>query len=360
MCAFFPIGIFILTFIASVIPCVMFASIKMKTMSDRLVFLGPLGFHVTNSLKYILIIYHSDVMKKCVTQVTADWMEAQTNEEQNVMWKSANLGRSLTRMCAFFMFSGAIFFQAMTMLKPKEIDKFNVTIRQHVLPRYDYFVDSQMSPVFEITYGTHTILLVFLYTIEIAICNLAAVFVSHICGQVRVMKLKLKRLEESACERSNDLDDAIWSVIHCHVKILKLIENTRNGLWEICLIEVTYSAIVMCWLEFYCLREWSNSDSLALVTYASLFISLTFNIFTLCLIGEVAKNECSSVAELTYNIAWYHIPPKQLTSFILIIAMARYSRNLSAGGMVEMTLQSFATVLKTSFMYFQMLRTVTG
>ncbi|XP_011308544.1 odorant receptor 13a-like isoform X2 [Fopius arisanus] len=90
-----------------------------------------------------------------------------------------------------------------------------------------------------------------------------------------------------------------------------------------------------------------------------LFISLTFNIFILCYIGEILKNQCESVAQLVYGIDWYRVPQRKLQSFILIIAMARYPRNITAGGMMELTLRSFGDVLKTSLAYFQMLRTVT-
>nr|XP_011308627.1 PREDICTED: uncharacterized protein LOC105269797 [Fopius arisanus] len=261
------------------------------------------------------------------------------------MWKSADLGRSLTRFCALFMYSGAIFFQAKTILAPEGVDHLNITMRQHVLPRYDYIVDSQITPVFEIAYGTHTLLMVFLYTIEIAMCNLAAVFVGHICGQVQVMKLKLNHLENIAnAENPNVIDDAISSLVLCHVKTITLFENIHNALCEICLIEVIYSIVVMCWLEFYCLREWRNNNILSFIAYITLFVALSFNILILCYIGEVAKNECESVARLAYDIAWYRLPAKKLSSFILIMAVARYPRSITAGGMMQMTLRNFTTV----------------
>ncbi|XP_063993359.1 uncharacterized protein LOC135171008 isoform X2 [Diachasmimorpha longicaudata] len=363
--AFLIFGIFILTLTLSVIPFVLFTSIKVKTMNDRLVFLGPLGFHLTNSVKYIFMMRHADAMKKCLSHMKNDWMRAITAEEQRVMLKSANLGRSLTRLCALFMYSGGVFFQAMAVFKPKEIDEFNVTIRQHVLPRYDYFVDAQISPVFEITYATHVLCIIFLYTIEITACNLAAVFVGHICGQVQVMKVKLNKLQQFEKFGSpKRLDNPIASIIHCHVNLLKSVGNIRTVLREICLVEVMYSSVVMCWLEFFCLKEWSNGQGLSVATYFTLFVSLTFNIFILCYIGERLKNECQSVADLTYMTDWCQIPRKKLSSFILIIAMARYPRNITAGGLVDLTLQSFGDVtflqvLKTSLAYLQMLRTVT-
>nr|XP_011308630.1 PREDICTED: odorant receptor 13a-like [Fopius arisanus] len=334
----------------------------MKTMSDRFANLGPLGFHLTNPLKYIFMVHHSDVMKECISLMRSDWVEAVLKEEQAVMLRSANLGRSLTKVCALFMYSGGIFFQAMTIFKPTEIDEFNITIRQHVLPRYDYFVDSQISPVFEIVYGIHVFCGLFLYTIEIATCNLAGVFVGHVCGQVQVMRLKLATLENlTNLGNDREIDDSIASVIHCHMtsEWCRFAGNIRKALREICLVEVIYSTVAMCWLEFFCLNEWSNSEILSLVTYIMTFISLTFNIFILCYIGEILKNQCESVAQLTYAIDWYKVSQRKLLSFILIIAMAKYPRNITAGGMLDLTLRSFGDVLKTSLAYFQMLRTIT-
>ncbi|XP_011308631.1 uncharacterized protein [Fopius arisanus] len=318
----------------------MFSIIKIKTMEERLAFIGPLGFYFVNNLKYFFIIHHADLMKKCINHMRGDWMEAVGESEQTVMLESADVGRKLTQVCALFMYSGAIFFQAEKMIEPAPVNSLNVTIRRHIVPRYDYVVDSQISPVYELAYGTHLMYAIFLYTIEVAVCNLATVFVGHICGQVQVMRLKLEQLEQCAIYNNHKgIDDFIASVIQCHVKIFT--GNVRTALSEICLVEAIYSVGIICWLEFFCLKGLNDSDILSIITYSTLFLSLSINIFILCYIGEILKNQSESVAELTYRIDWCQIPQRKLSPFILLISMARYPRNITAGGMMEMTLGSF-------------------
>nr|XP_011308626.1 PREDICTED: uncharacterized protein LOC105269796 [Fopius arisanus] len=281
----------------TIVPCLMFVTIRMKNLRSRLVFFGPLGFRITNLLKYLFIIYRADILKVCVNHIEADWAEAATKEDQLVMLKSAELGRKLTRMCALFMYSSGIFFHAMTFLRPRQVDAFNVTIRPHILPGYDFFVNPQLTPTYEIIFGINCLCGAAIYTIVVATCNLAAVFVGHVRGQVQVIRLNLLRLEEydHRYENNKDISKGIAFVIRCHVNILRFVGNIRDVLREICLVEVVHSTAVICWLEFFCLTGWKNSEVIFIITYFLLLVSLTFNIFMFCLIGEILDNEVCHV-----------------------------------------------------------------
>ncbi|THK33038.1 odorant receptor 4 [Diachasma alloeum] len=341
----------------TVVPCIMFVTLRMTSMRSRLVFFGPLGFRITNLLKYLFMIYRANILKVCVSRIEADWSAA-TEKDQVVMARSAELGRKLTRLCAFFMYGSGIFFHAMTFLRPRRVDAFNVTIRPHILPGYDLFVNPQVTPTYEIIFGINCLCGAAIYTIVIATCNLAAVFVGHVSGQVQVIRLKLLNLEEyeQNFEKNEDIRKDIAYIVRCHVKMLRY--NVRDVLREICLVEVVHSTTVICWLEFFVLTGWKNSEVIFIVTYFLLLVSLTFNIFMFCYIGEILKNQCASMGHMTYMINWHNMPKENISSLSLIIAMARYPCTITAGGMMELTIRSFGHVMKTSLGYFQMLRTV--
>ncbi|XP_063995662.1 uncharacterized protein LOC135173018 [Diachasmimorpha longicaudata] len=329
----------------TILPCIVFVTVRMTTMRSRLVFFGPLGFRITNLLKYLFMMYRANMLKACVCCIEADWAGA-TRKDQLVMAKSAELGRKLTKLCAFFMYSSGIFFHVMTFLRPKRTDAFNVTIRPHVLPGYDFIVNSQLTPTYEIIFGINCLCGAAIYTVVIATCNLAAVFVGHVSGQVQVIRLKLLKLEkyDQDFEKSANIGNDIAYIVRCHVKILRFVENVRDLLREICLVEVVHSTTVICWLDFFVLTGWKNSEVIFIVTYILLLISLTFNIFMFCYIGEILKNQCGSVGYMTYMITWHRMPKETISSLSLIIAMARYPCTITAGGMMELTIKSFGYV----------------
>ncbi|THK33036.1 odorant receptor 82a-like [Diachasma alloeum] len=353
------LSIFAISFV--LIPLVMFALTRVKTLRGRFTFIGPVGFRISNLLKLLTMAYRADVIKECIDQIKSDWLEVIIENEREAMLKSVELGRSLTVICAVFMFSSGTFFHVgMPLLKPRKVNALNVTIRPHLYPGYDVFVDSQASPAYEIIFAAHCFCAAGGYTIVTAACNLAAVFVSHVSGQVEVIRLKLETLHGSGDREEADVSEQIASIVRCHVKILRFSGNIKTVLREICLVEILLSTVVICWLEFYCLTEWHNSETISIVTYFLLLISLTFNIFIYCYIGQILKDQCESVGLMTYLIDWHRIPRKNILSLAFTISMTHYPRTITAGGLMQLTIQSFGDVMKTSLAYLNMLRAVTA
>ncbi|XP_044576214.1 odorant receptor 4-like isoform X2 [Cotesia glomerata] len=128
---------------------------------------------------------------------------------------------------------------------------------------------------------------------------------------------------------------------------------------EVCLVEVGASTMIICLLEYYCMTEWSNSETINILTYLMLLTALTFNIFIFCYIGEILNQQCSSIGESTYMINWYKIPRNKGKYLMLTIASSKNQRQLTAGGMLDLSLRSFGNIIKTSVAYLNMLRTVT-
>lgn len=58
-------------------------------------------------------------------------------------------------------------------------------------------------------------------------------------------------------------------------------------------------------------------------------------------------------------IDWHRLPGKKALSLILISAASNSSTKLTAGKLVELSLSSFCSVLKSSLAYLSLLRTLT-
>nr|WHS04454.1 odorant receptor 51 [Psyttalia incisi] len=347
-------NLFAIAFI--LIPCSMHMLFREKNPRRRLLLIGPITFRISNILKYFSMMFRVELIKQCLNHVKGDWSDVDSKAEEEILLKSVKIGRNLTRLCAIFMFSAGLFYHTvMPLLKKKRVNAFNVTIRPHAYPGYDFFVDSQASPVYEMIFGMHCIFAVAGYFITIAACNLASTFVSHICGQVEIMNWRLQGVN-GCSEETFKVAERIASIIECHVKILRLSKMIEQILREICMVEVVASTLIICLLEYYCMTEWGNSETASLITYFMLLTSLTFNIFIFCYIGEILKHQCEVVGELTYLARWYQISSKNTLKLALIIGMARVPRKITAGGMMDLTIQSFGSVIKTSVAYLNMLR----
>ncbi|XP_024885160.1 uncharacterized protein LOC112463192 isoform X2 [Temnothorax curvispinosus] len=88
-----------------------------------------------------------------------------------------------------------------------------------------------------------------------------------------------------------------------------------------------------------------------------IYISMSFNIFIFCYIGEVVTEQ---VGETAYMTNWYRLPHKTARGLILIISRSSNVIKLTAGKLVHLSIATFGDVMKTSMIYLNMLRTITA
>lgn len=98
----------------------------------------------------------------------------------------------------------------------------NETIRPLVYPTYSQFYQTQMSPIYEIVYLAHCVCGYTMYTVTAGSCGLAAIFVTHACGQIDVIASRLEDLSRGKnFERSSDVNQRIAAIVSGHVRILR-------------------------------------------------------------------------------------------------------------------------------------------
>lgn len=93
------------------------------------------------------------------------------------------------------------------------------------------------------------------------------------------------------------------------------------------------------------MQDWNNQESmLQIATYFLAFVSITFNIYIFCHIGEMLVEQCQKIGVKCYMIEWYRLPHHKARSLIFSIIMSNYNIELTAGKMVTMTMSSFSNV----------------
>ncbi|XP_011308634.1 odorant receptor 82a-like, partial [Fopius arisanus] len=82
-----------------------------------------------------------------------------------------------------------------------------------------------------------------------------------------------------------------------------------------------------------------------LLTYFTLLMSLTFNIFVFCFIGELLKEQWNDTGKSAYMVDWHRMSPRIAATMMLIIATAQVPKKITAGGLLDLTYASFTSVL---------------
>ncbi|KAK2583207.1 hypothetical protein KPH14_009227 [Odynerus spinipes] len=353
------IGNLILSF--AIIPCFLYVILEERDLNIKLKLFGLVSFASSATLKYCFLFLHQSEIAECIKYLKHDWHQVKHRAHRELMLRYAKIARKLTILCAIFMYTGGIVFHTILPFSaPRIVDQNNRTLKPVVYPSYSVLYNVQMSPTYEFVYLLHCMCGYVIYSVTVGACNLAAVFTMHVCGQIEIIASFMDDLVEGKKFDAGRpcASQRLTAIIKHHLRVLRLATIIRSLLQEVCLIEFLGSVSIICLLEYYCITDWEESNGISLSTYATLLISLSFNIFILCYLGECLMNKTSQVGAKVFTINWYCLPPEAARALVLIIAVSHKPVKITAGRLIDLSLFTFGNILKTTLVYLNFLRTL--
>nr|AQN78489.1 olfactory receptor 87 [Meteorus pulchricornis] len=338
------------------IPCALHTFFEEKDPHRKVKLFGPVIFYSMGMMKFSFLVARRKNISDCLDHMLVDWKRNSSTEDREIMIANAKISSFIATVCTIFSYSSAIFFRLIIPLTMgKRVTANNITIRPLGSPVYRPLFTAIESPSYEIVFTTQTISALLLYAVTVGACSLAAVFVLHACGQLRIVMCRLDSYVVGA-ERADDiLERRMAEIVELHLRVLNFIRRIERLLNEVCLIEFVASIINICLMLYYMVTEFTKAETIAVIGYCVIVISFTFNIFILCYIGELLNEQVKNVGSTAYMIDWYKLPEKNAKGLILLLAMTNYPCRITAGKMAELSYRSFSGVLKTSMGYFNLL-----
>ncbi|CAD6201201.1 GSCOCT00013798001.3-RA-CDS [Cotesia congregata] len=342
------------------IPCSLHTFLNEKDPRMKMKMIGPLSFCLMAISKYCFLVMRKEKIRECLKHIQTDWRRVQLSTERDVMLTNAKEGRFIANLSATFMYGGGFFYHTiMPLTAGSFVTPDNITIRPLTYQVYDPLFAAQKTPSYEIVFTIQWFSGFVLYSITIGTCSLAAVFVLHACGQLKIVMSRLENLIDGTNEKMTDiLESRIAQIVQLHLRAFNFIVRTEKILNEVCLIEFIGCTMNICFLGYYFMTEFERAETIATVTYCVLLVSFTFNIFILCYIGEMLTQQGLKVGLTAYMINWYELSGRKARDLILLLAIANYPNSITAGRMAELSYNSFCGILKSAAAYLNLLRTV--
>ncbi|XP_014604758.1 PREDICTED: odorant receptor 13a-like isoform X1 [Polistes canadensis] len=321
----------------------------------------PLIFYnVMSVAKYSGLILQENQIARCLRHVEEDWKSIGIENYRTIMKEKAKIGRRLLFICGILMYSSGGFNRVFLPLSRGTIvTPQNITIRPLPCSAYYIFFDEQITPNYEIVFCLQCVSGLVTYSITTAICGLAALFVMHACGQLEILVdliegiVKQTDLEK---ERTNKL---ISITVEHQIRVRSFLQTVEVTMQQICLIELMGCTLTMCFFGYCLITEWGNHTITSICTYFVGLLSITSHIFMFCFVGEQLTLQAEKVALTSCILDWYRLPNDKAKSVILIMAISHCPMRITAGNVIELSLQTFGQVIKTAAAYCNMLRTVT-
>ncbi|KAL6426582.1 hypothetical protein ACFW04_009177 [Cataglyphis niger] len=213
----------------------------------------PLIFSSTVFLRYLLLLFHRDEIRKCIDHIVEDWLNVAIIEDRKIMLANAKLGRFFGIISVAFMFGSGIPYTCMPLVLPSVVTEDNVTIRSLPNPSELIFLDVQVSPIYEVVYILEILSCCVLYTVFCGTCSLTAKFATHACGQCEVLMYIFEEVIEGGDRNRGTIDQRIKTAVTHHLRILRFVSDVDKILNEICLAEFINASCNICLLGYYVL-----------------------------------------------------------------------------------------------------------
>lgn len=203
------------------IPAGIYTLFREKNLNIKVKLFGPVGFCLTSTIKYYYLGVYATAFRKCIRHVEDDWRVIRYQHHRGIMLKNALMGRRLTTLCIVFLYIGGLSYHTIMPLSLTRKINESFTLRIHTYPGYDLFFNPQASPTYEIVFCVHCLYALVTYNITTAACSLAAIFVSHACGQIQILMTLLDDLVEGKRDKGSNVDDRLSVIAKHHVRIMK-------------------------------------------------------------------------------------------------------------------------------------------
>ncbi|XP_071862821.1 odorant receptor 4-like [Bombus fervidus] len=345
--------------ILTTIPCLVRMFLEDESIYLKLKSLGPVSHWIVSGANYTTLLLRSKDIRQCMEHMEADWQTLTREKDQWVMLKNAKFGRYVAASCAIFMQSGIMCFIFVTAMDTVEIEIGNETRILHVLPCavYKKLINADESPTNEIVLFMQAWCTFIANSSTVGIFSLAAVLAAHACGQLNVVMVWITEFVNEP--KKTDGPKGIGVIVERHLRTLNFIGYIENLMNRIYFLEIFRCTMDICILGYYILSEWADQNVQSLITYIMIYISIGFNVFLICYIGEILTEQSTKIGEVVYMTNWYYLPEKTILDLILIIARSSMVVQITAGKMVHMSVYTFGDVVKTGFAYLNLLRQIT-
>ncbi|XP_063635549.1 uncharacterized protein LOC134806250 [Cydia splendana] len=208
------------------------------------------------------------------------------------------------------------------------------------------------------------------YNIPTAMCSydlLIFIMVFHISGHLNILSHRLKTFprpkvvsssEETGLynmqEDNREMFRALKGAIDYH-RVIKKFMTEMSETFDVTLCSYLAFHQVMCCLM---LLECSTMDPKALGKYGMLGGVIFQQLIQTSVVFELIKSKTETLGDQVYSIAWEDLDIKNKKLFLMFLKHVQKPFGMKACGIVHVGVLTMSAILRTSFSYFIMLRTL--
>ncbi|XP_032691132.1 uncharacterized protein LOC116853908 [Odontomachus brunneus] len=201
------------------------------------------------------------------------------------------------------------------------------------------------STLFPLVFVHQTIAVTICATVNVACDSLICGLLLHICCQLEIFEYRLMQIPQ----KQHILPDCVRH----HDRIFEYAYTVNSQFVKIIALQFGVSTLVVCSNLFHLAMATLDANILPLILYTACMLS---QIFIYCWFGNEVKLKSLQVADNVYKMEWMALDNSIKKSLLLIMKRSASSIEFTSAVVITMNLDSFVSVLKTSYSVFNVLK----
>ncbi|CAK9826095.1 hypothetical protein ANTRET_LOCUS3995 [Anthophora retusa] len=200
------------------IPGIQYITLLEKNGKNKLKLMLPLLNSISQTFKYIILLYRTNEFKKALDEMRNDWLNV-TEENRKILRDKSKKGHMITATMIIGMYTSGLAYRiAFPLSKGTILLPNNTTMR--LLPSPGYFAfNEQLTPNYEILFTLQVIAGFSIYTILCGGIGIIMMLCLHICGLLRILINKL--IDFTVEKETNDevVQKKLVDIVQYQIKI---------------------------------------------------------------------------------------------------------------------------------------------
>ncbi|XP_011694609.1 PREDICTED: odorant receptor 13a-like [Wasmannia auropunctata] len=302
--------------------------------------------------KLISLWFNRRIFADILVAMDDDWKDCGTNLRECVMMDKASLAHrcsnamiSVNAVATFLYFIDS-YVRGRTLSKNGQSRDFPIQV---LFP-----FEVHKTPIYQLV-GVGLFLHVLETAIVIAMLNaLILTLVLHVSGQIDIMCQELKAI--SSMSKCNMVSTK--SLVTRHQKIISLSKNIESFFSFVALLQFVWNTFVICALGFMVVISLGmnmTSKSGILIQFIIPYFAVTIEAFVFCFAGEYLSSKSRAIGDAAYEAVWYNLSISECRILLFVILRSQKQLTITAGKVMDLTLEGFTSVMKASASYISVL-----
>ncbi|XP_067210043.1 odorant receptor 10-like isoform X2 [Linepithema humile] len=174
----------------------------------------------------------------------------------------------------------------------------------------------------------------------------------HVCGQMELLGIEFRKF---AVETKNIKMDLLkLTTRHCY--LLSHAQQLADAISVILLTQLFCSSILICIIGFQFILALKVVDVVMIIKASIALITFLSQLFAYSVVGEYLKSQTEEIAYSIYCSNWHCLSSKFMKNILFIIVRSQQPVTFMAGRYLVVNLQTYMSILETSFQYLSILR----